>query len=116
MKTTNYKKIILALTLFPAVTFAATFRDAVLAATDIGRVLMPLLFSVALAWFIWGVVDFIRSADNPEQRKKGKQRILWGIIALTAMIGYLGLTTVLTNTFFQKEANVLPQLCNQETC
>jgi ABC-type transport system involved in cytochrome c biogenesis permease component len=106
-----YKNLLATIVIvFPLFSFAATFKEAVASITNIGGLLMPLLFSIALAWFIWGVADFIRSADNPEQRKKGKQRMLWSILALTAMVGYLGLASVFTNTFFGSNANVLPQL------
>lgn len=70
---------------------------------------MPLLFSVALAMFIWGIVDFINHAENSNERKKGKQRMLWGIIGLTVMVTYLGLTSVLTQTVFNEGAG-LPKL------
>ena len=108
-----FKKIniVAALGFLPMVTFAqATFRSAVEAAvTTIGDYLMPLLFSAALALFIWGIADFIRHADNPEERSKGKSRILWGLIALFVMVGYLGLTALLKNTFFDGGL-FLPQL------
>ena len=107
-----YKQYIaFGLLIFPSITFAQatvkSFVEEVVAV--VGQFLMPLLFSIALAWFIWGVIDFILGSDNPEERKKGKQRILWGIIALFAMIAYLGLTGVFTNTFFGTSP-FLPQL------
>lgn len=71
--------------------------------------LMPLLFSAALALFIWGVVEFIRSADNSEARKRGKKRILWGIIALFLMVTFLAITNIFTRTLFEDRA-FLPQL------
>lgn len=111
MKTIDYRKILLFIILLtPSFTFAATFKEAVGSVLTLGGLLMPLLFSIALAWFIWGIIDFIRSADNPEQRKKGKQRILWSILALTAMVGYLGFTSIFTQTFFGENATVIPQL------
>lgn len=94
----------------PSVASAATFRSFVVQVTNfVGEALMPLLFSAALAYFIWGVVEFIRSADNSDERNKGKSRIMWGIIALFAMLTYLGLTSVFTSTFFGTNA-FLPQL------
>lgn len=107
----NVKKIIAGGALvFPVFGFAATFKDAVASVVNVSGLLIPLLFSFALAWFIWGIVDFIRAADNPEQRKKGKQRILWGILAITVMVGYLGFTSIFTQTFFNQGTSILPQL------
>lgn len=54
------------------------------------EILNPLITVIALAAFIifvWGVVEFIRGADNEEARKKGQQHILWGIIGLVIIFG-----------------------------
>jgi hypothetical protein len=75
----------------------------------VGRSLLPMLFSIALAWFIWGIVDFIRGADNPETRSKGKSRMIWGILGLLAIVAYISLTGVFTETFFG-DAPSLPLL------
>lgn len=67
---------------------------------------MPMLFAIALAMFVWGIVDFIRHAENSDERKRGKQRMLWGIIGLFAMVTYIGLTSVVTQTGFGKDASL----------
>ena len=54
------------------------------------EILNPLITVITLAAFIifvWGVVEFIRGADNEEARKKGQQHILWGIIGLVIIFG-----------------------------
>ena len=97
------KKIVLGLSLIlPAYTYAqTTLKTATASFLDVvGKSLIPMLFSIALAWFIWGIVDFIRGADSSEMRSKGKQRMLWGILGLLAMVGYISLSGVLTQTFF----------------
>lgn len=113
MKLVTFRKIITAvfIGLLPLSAFAQrTFASAVASiGRTVGSFLMPLLFAGALTLFIWGVVDFIRSADNPEERKKGKKRILWGIIGLFAMVGFLGLVSVLTESVFNS-GPFLPQL------
>lgn len=87
-----------------------TFKTAVRGVVDYIRTgLVPLLFVMALAYFMWGVIEFIRNANNPDDRKKGKQRIFWGIIGLFVMVAYFGLTAVLTETFFDSSP-FLPQL------
>lgn len=79
--------------------------------TFLSKLVMPMLFSAALVLFIWGIVVMIKNGENPEERKRGQSRMIWGIIALFAMIAYLGLTAVLTNTVFET-GPVLPQLFN----
>lgn len=107
------KKFIIIISTLPLVTFAAgtvkNIADNI--STFLSNLVLPMLFTIGLAWFIWGVVSFIKNADNPEERKKGKQRMLWGIIGLFAMIAFLGLTSVLTNTFFGT-GTFLPQFYN----
>ena len=106
----------LAAGLLPQVSFAqpVSFRDAVRNTTAIAtESLIPLLFAAALAYFIWGIANFIRSADNPDDRERGKQQIFWGIIALTVMVGYFALTSVFTNSLFNTNA-ALPQLFDNQ--
>lgn len=110
------KKITTTIALFftvsPLVTFA--FERNVRGISDyivdlISTALIPFLIALALTWFIWGVVSFIRAAENSEERKKGKKKIMWGIIALFFMIAFIGISSVFTNTFFNKNP-ILPQL------
>ena len=78
--------------------------------TLISSLIMPLLILGALTYFVWSVIEFIRTADNPEERKKGKERMLWGIISLFLMLAFLGITGMLANTFFEDGGVGLPQL------
>lgn len=110
MKSLFYKISLGIVAVFPTFAFAQrTLKSFVEAVVDIiGAALIPLLFSAALALFIYGVFSFIQNADNPDKREKGKQRMLWGIIALFVMVAYLGLTTVITSSFFNSDP-ILPQ-------
>lgn len=54
------------------------------------QILEPLVTLIALAAFVvflWGVVEFIRGADNDEKRKVGQQHMMWGIIGLVIIFG-----------------------------
>ncbi len=54
------------------------------------EILAPIITLIALAafvMFIWGVVDFIRGADDAEKRKTGQQHMIWGIVGLTIIFG-----------------------------
>jgi len=72
------------------------------------KTVVPLLFSIAVAGFIWGIIQFYLNPNNEEQRKSGKAFMLWGIIALFVMISMWGLVAVLGNTFGVK--TLIPQL------
>lgn len=73
----------------------------------IQRSIVPLLFALAVAVFVWGVVKFIGKEDSSE-REEGKQFMLWGIIAIAVMFSVWGLVRLLGNTF--KVNNVIPSL------
>ena len=108
------KKVIFTIGLLvPSISFAAgnTIKSAAIKiATFLGKPVITLLFTTALAMFLWGIVDFIRNAENSEAREKGKQRMFWGLIALFVMVSFLGLTSVITGTLFVGGGSpVLPQ-------
>jgi hypothetical protein len=69
--------------------------------------ILPLLFMLALAVFIWGMVKFIASGQSSD-KEEGQQFMLWGIIALTVMFSVWGLVKILGDTF--GVSNVVPQL------
>ncbi|MBY0328722.1 hypothetical protein K2Q02_01365 [Patescibacteria group bacterium] len=65
-------------------------------------VLNPLIemsFVIAIGVFLFGVMEFIRGADNEEKRRDGKQHMLWGVIGLLIMLTVFGLITLLMSTF-----------------
>ncbi|MEK7175276.1 MAG: pilin [Patescibacteria group bacterium] len=64
----------------------------------IGSAVIPLIFALALAMFIWGVVQYVIK-DEEKAKKEGQQFMLWGVIALAVMISVWGLVGILTNTF-----------------
>lgn len=61
--------------------------------------IMTLLFALALAYFVWGLAQFILNAESSEERTKGKQKIVWGIVGLFIMTGVIGILATVTNTF-----------------
>lgn len=74
-------------------------------------VLNPLIklgFVIALAYFIWGLVQYIRDRESGrvwdssvfdkdgEYKKKGADQIIWGLIGLFIMVSVFGIMKVLT--------------------
>lgn len=54
--------------------------------------LLPLLIAVAVIYFFWGLVMFIRAAgSDPKAAESGKSIMIWGIIALFVMLGIWGI-------------------------
>ncbi len=69
---------------------------------------IPLLFTLATAGFIWGIIKYFLNPENEEERKKGKSYMLWGLVALFVMISVWGLVNVFSETF--KIKTLIPQL------
>ena len=64
------------------------------------EILNPIITLLALAAFIlfvWGVVQFIRGSANEEERKKGQQHMLWGIVGLAIIFGAQAIVNFLKN-------------------
>ena len=72
------------------------------------KTIVPFLFTLATAGFIYGIVQFFLNPDNEEKRKSGKSFMIWGIISLFVMVSLWGLVGVLSNTFGIK--TLIPQL------
>ena len=75
----------------------------------INDAIIPLIFSLAVLTFLWGVVQFVINSDDEAKKTKGKQFMIWGIIALTVMVSVWGLVSILSTTF-GIDSSVLPKV------
>jgi hypothetical protein len=76
----------------------------------INNSLIPLMFALAVVYFIWGVIQFvILGAGEEAKRTQGRQHMIWGVIALAVMLGVWALVGILGGTF-GIDTNVLPQV------
>ena len=60
---------------------------------------IPLIFALAIVIFVWGIVRYVIGADDEKERERGKQFMIWGVIALSVMVSVWGLVHIVTNTF-----------------
>jgi uncharacterized membrane protein YidH (DUF202 family) len=61
--------------------------------------LIGLLFAVAVAYFLYGVFEFIVNQENEEKKTSGKSHMLWGIVGLAIMVGVWSILGFVLNTF-----------------
>ena len=61
--------------------------------------IIPIIFALAVLYFLWGALLFIQSAGDPKGREEGKKRLIFGIIGLAVMVSVWGLVSILVNTF-----------------
>lgn len=76
----------------------------------ISHSVIPLIFALAVAAFVWGVIKFfILNADEEAKRSQGKQFMIWGLIALAVALSLWGIVRILGNTFVPNaNTSVLP--------
>lgn len=65
----------------------------------ISHSVIPLIFVLAIASIVWGIVQYVINNDEEAKKAKGKSFMIWGIIALSVMVSVWGLVSILTDTF-----------------
>lgn len=65
---------------------------------SIMNTIIPFLIVLAVLYFIWGVISYVVGGDE-EAKKKGREKIIYGIIGLAVIVGVWGLVGILNRTF-----------------
>lgn len=71
---------------------------------------IPLLVSLAMAGFVYGVIKFFMNPDNEEKKKNGKTFMLWGLITLFVIVSIWGIIGLFSGTFLSGQKPVMPSL------
>lgn len=66
--------------------------------SDIIQPIIYLLFAVAVMYFLFGLMEFVRNQDNEEARGAGQKHMLWGIIGLAIMFSVYGILYLINQT------------------
>lgn len=84
----------------PVFAFAATTNIGNILATLIGYLnyIVPALITIAVVYFIWGVISFMTSSDE-EAKKLGRTKIINGLIGLFIIVAFWGIIGVVKNSF-----------------
>jgi len=67
--------------------------------------LFPILGGIALLVFFWGLAKTVLSAGSEKEVAAGKNRMIWGIIALFVMVSVWGIVTLLRVMLGLREDN-----------
>ncbi len=65
---------------------------------EILNTIIPILIVLGVVYFVWGVISYMIGADE-EQKSKGRNKIIFGIIGLVVIVGMWGLVRLVTSTF-----------------
>ena len=71
--------------------------------------LIGLLFALAIAYFLYGVYEFIASGANDEKKTTGKSHMLWGVVGITIMMGVWFILGLVLNTLDIDEGEINPK-------
>lgn len=61
--------------------------------------LIGFLFALAVAYFLYGMFEFIMNSTNDEKKTTGKSHMIWGIVGITIMMGVWGILNIIIDTF-----------------
>ena len=70
--------------------------------SGIGRTisaLIPAFVGLALAVFVWGLVVFIWNSGNDSAKQEGKNKMIWGVLALFVIVSIWGIIALLNVIF-----------------
>ena len=88
---------------FPFVSVAATdatfITTLVTQVTGIVNTLPPIVIGVAVVVFLWGIISFLTSGDDADQKEKAKRKVVWGLVAILVMVSLWGIIAVLQTVF-----------------
>lgn len=63
--------------------------------------LVPLVFAVALLYFIWGMfLYFIKGGASPDSQKKGTQMMIWSVAGFVLMVSIWGIVNLIGSGLF----------------
>ena len=77
---------------------------------DIFIIVIPIIMTLALLYFLWGLAHYILGAGDEEKRKAGRDMMIYGIIALFVMAAVWGLVGVLGRTVGVGTGGATPDL------
>lgn len=61
---------------------------------------ITLLFGLAILFFVWGLVQYIRGADQSAERSKGAQHMFWGIVGIFIMVSAIAILLAFRKSIF----------------
>lgn len=66
------------------------------------NLLFPVLVSIALLVFFWGMAKYIAKAGSEEGRREGREVMIWGITALFVMVSLWGIIAFMQLAIFDR--------------
>ena len=58
---------------------------------------LPVILSLAVLLFLWGLVKYMTNADDPEARASSRGLMIWGVVIIFVMISLWGLVNFIAS-------------------
>jgi hypothetical protein len=81
-------------------TSSSTFLSISQSLVSFINVVIAVLVPLALVIFFWGLVRYIYKSDDEGERERGKETILWSLIAIFVLFSVWGILSLLNVAFF----------------
>ena len=95
---------------YTKVAYAARFDDFLTNVNSfIINPLITLLFALAVAYFLWGMFEFILNQQNEEKKTTGKGHMLWGVIGIAIMMAVWAILGIILNTLNIRRDQIDPE-------
>jgi hypothetical protein len=96
-KTNLYFCLVIIISVIPQLVFAfdnSTFKSIIESFVGLLGITTPIVASLAVMFFFWGMVKFIYSSGDEKQIEYGKNIMKWGIVALFVMFSLWGIVKI----------------------
>lgn len=90
--------IVTAVALMPFVASAQLQNVITNIVNPIGQIinlLIPIVFALAMLYFFWGLAQYILNSGDEAKKEEGRNKMIWGIVALFVMAAVWGLVRFL---------------------
>ena len=90
---------------------SGTLKDVIGYVLSIINLLIPILWALAFIVFFWGLSKFILNSGNKGELEKGKDYMIWGVLALFILLTFRVIITFVSGDLdLGGNANVIPTL------
>lgn len=100
--------ILVALLALPLLASAQSAQSILQTVGTILGYVVPLIMTLALIYFFWGLAKYILGAGDEEAQKGARSMMIYGVIILFVMAAVWGLVRVIGNTFGISTTNPAP--------
>jgi len=93
----------LSLYFVPVLAFAVAtptdFKSLVNILVSLIKAIVPIIISLALLGFFWGIAQFISNTGSGKEQDETKNTMFWGVIILFVMLSVWGIVSLLRTSF-----------------